>query len=350
MATGTYAPDPDLRVVDSNGTPVSGGLVWTYVAGTTTPAVTYADVGLTVPNNNPIVAGSDGRFVAFLTPGISYKFVYEQAATPPAHGAVIITRDNLVAVPTSVIVSPPIVQTTTLTGTQNDFQLTPDCSILYCRGSSLLTITGMSPGRDGQRITIVAVLQRVDLVNQSTGSAQAGRLFNWVTSGNTPLSPQGTGLGGAALTGGTATYLYDQAIGAGIGGWRLIVHEQGAWIDVPFNAANYTPNTGTWTVSAGNIVYHKYRLNGRRLDVLLSMTNTNIGSTPPNALNISGVPYTSNVTSITVGRVSMGGTWELIIGIALVNWTYYQLQRYAGAPPFIVGTLNMDLLWSTEVL
>ena len=99
MATGTYAPDPDLRIVDANGVPISGGLIWTYLAGTVTPIATYSDVGLTVPNGNPIVAGSDGRFTAFLTPGVSYKFVYEGAATPPAHGPVIITRDNLLAFP-----------------------------------------------------------------------------------------------------------------------------------------------------------------------------------------------------------------------------------------------------------
>jgi hypothetical protein len=101
MATGTYAPDIDKRVVDSNGTPVSGGLVWTYLAGTSTPVATYTDVALSVANTNPIVAGSDGRYVAFLTIGVSYKFVEETAATPPAHGSVIITRDNISAIPST---------------------------------------------------------------------------------------------------------------------------------------------------------------------------------------------------------------------------------------------------------
>ncbi|HMF95106.1 MAG TPA: hypothetical protein VKE96_12460 [Vicinamibacterales bacterium] len=100
-SAGTYAPDPDLHVVDSNGLPVAGGLVWTYIAGTLTPVATYTDVALSIPNSNPIVAGSDGRFVAFLAPGNSYKFVYESAATPPTHGAVLATRDNIGAIPIS---------------------------------------------------------------------------------------------------------------------------------------------------------------------------------------------------------------------------------------------------------
>lgn len=101
-ATGTYAPDPDLHIVDANNLPVSGGLIWTYLAGTTTPTPTYSDVGLSVVNANPIVAGADGRFVAFLAPGNAYKFVYEMPAIPPAlHGVVIATRDNITAIPIS---------------------------------------------------------------------------------------------------------------------------------------------------------------------------------------------------------------------------------------------------------
>ena len=98
MATGTLSPTPYQTVLDTSGNPVSGGLIWTYLAGTSTPVATYTDVGLTVANTNPIVADSAGRFVAYLTPGVSYKYIYETAATPPAHGAVIKTVDNILAV------------------------------------------------------------------------------------------------------------------------------------------------------------------------------------------------------------------------------------------------------------
>lgn len=100
-ATGTVMPSPYQTLFDSNGNPVSGGCVWTYVAGTSTPVATYTDVGLTAPNTNPIVADSAGRWVAFLTVGSSYKFTYETACTAPAHGSVIKTVDNVSAVPAS---------------------------------------------------------------------------------------------------------------------------------------------------------------------------------------------------------------------------------------------------------
>src|SRR5215471_2488753 len=105
MPTGTYAPDPDLRVLDTNGIIVNGGQVWTYLAGTSSLITTYNDINLSVPNSNPIVADPAGRFVAFLVPGTAYKFVYELAppsgSPPGTHGPVLFSRDNITAVTAS---------------------------------------------------------------------------------------------------------------------------------------------------------------------------------------------------------------------------------------------------------
>ena len=96
MATGTLTPTPYQTVLDANGNPVSGAKINTYIAGTTTPVATYTDVGLTVANANPIVADSSGRYVAFLSPGGSYKYVITDSL-----GAAIRTVDNITAVPSS---------------------------------------------------------------------------------------------------------------------------------------------------------------------------------------------------------------------------------------------------------
>lgn len=94
MATGTLTPTPWQTTLDANGNPVSGALITTYLAGTTTPVATYTDVNLSVANANPIVADSAGRWVAYLTPGVSYKFVETTAAS-----VAIRTQDNIAAVP-----------------------------------------------------------------------------------------------------------------------------------------------------------------------------------------------------------------------------------------------------------
>lgn len=86
-----------MTLQDANGNPVELGLITTYIAGTTTLAPTYSDVGLTTANSNPIQADSSGRYVAFLSPGASYKFKFTTAAGV----TVAPERDNISAVPAS---------------------------------------------------------------------------------------------------------------------------------------------------------------------------------------------------------------------------------------------------------
>lgn len=96
MSTGTVMPAPVFTGLDSNGNPLSGGKLYSYAAGTTTPQATYTDVTLTVPNANPIILDSAGRAVVYLTPGKSFKFVLQQS-----DGSSVWTQDNVAAVPTS---------------------------------------------------------------------------------------------------------------------------------------------------------------------------------------------------------------------------------------------------------
>src|ERR1019366_2509102 len=99
--SGTITPSPFQTVFDNNGAIVNGACVWTYVAGTTTPVATYTTNTIGTPNSNPIVADSAGRYTAFLVPGVSYKFVYEQPCVAPAHGAVLRPADQIQAMPAS---------------------------------------------------------------------------------------------------------------------------------------------------------------------------------------------------------------------------------------------------------
>jgi hypothetical protein len=64
---------------DNNGVPLSGGLLYTYAAGTTTPAATYTSSSGGTANSNPIVLDSAGRPPSeiWLTTGSSYKFVLQ---------------------------------------------------------------------------------------------------------------------------------------------------------------------------------------------------------------------------------------------------------------------------------
>lgn len=97
----TIAPSPFLTVLDNSGNVVNLGCVWTYSAGTSTAATTYSDTSGT-PNSNPVIADSAGRVTIYLTPGSSYKLVFENVpCSSSSHGTVLRTADNIGAVPVS---------------------------------------------------------------------------------------------------------------------------------------------------------------------------------------------------------------------------------------------------------
>ena len=77
---------------DDNGTPLAGGFLYTYSAGTTSAAATYTSVTGLTANPNPIVLNAGGRTPSeiWLTPNESYKFILESA-----QGETIGTYDNL---------------------------------------------------------------------------------------------------------------------------------------------------------------------------------------------------------------------------------------------------------------
>ncbi len=101
MATSTLAPTGKQYFWNTvTGEPLAGGLVYTYLAGTSTPQTTYTDSAGLVPNSNPIVLNSAGYAVIYFGSGQSYKFVVTDAA-----GVTQWTQDNMSATP---IVAPAV--------------------------------------------------------------------------------------------------------------------------------------------------------------------------------------------------------------------------------------------------
>lgn len=68
------APFPKFRAFDSNGNPLAGGKLYTYLAGTSTKASTFTDSTGAVPNTNPVVLDADGEADVWLG-DFPYKFV-----------------------------------------------------------------------------------------------------------------------------------------------------------------------------------------------------------------------------------------------------------------------------------
>ena len=89
MATTSLSPTPKLQFFDLNGAPLSGGLLYTYEAGSTTPLATYTDSTGLIANTNPIVLDSRGEANVWLG-AASYKFALYTSA-----GVLIWTVDNI---------------------------------------------------------------------------------------------------------------------------------------------------------------------------------------------------------------------------------------------------------------
>lgn len=84
----------------NTGSVLTGGKIYTYLAGTTTPATTYTTVSGVTPHPNPIVLDSAGRVPnsgeIWLTSGLAYKFVLKDS-----NDVLIATYDNIVGAFTS---------------------------------------------------------------------------------------------------------------------------------------------------------------------------------------------------------------------------------------------------------
>lgn len=77
---------------DNSGNPLSGGKVYTFTAGTSTPLASYTDRGGSVANANPVVLDSAGRASIWLQTNVAYKIRVDDSA-----GNVIATVDDFYA-------------------------------------------------------------------------------------------------------------------------------------------------------------------------------------------------------------------------------------------------------------
>ena len=81
---------------DNDGNVLSGGKIFTYLAGTSTPSATYTTSAGSIAHTNPIILDSSGRVPSgqvWLTDGIQYKFVIKNSSD-----TLIGTYDNIVGI------------------------------------------------------------------------------------------------------------------------------------------------------------------------------------------------------------------------------------------------------------
>jgi len=81
---------------DNSGNPLTGGKLYSYAAGTTTPQATYTSASGATAHSNPIILDSAGRVATgeiWLTAGSNYKFVLQTSTS-----TLLATWDNITGI------------------------------------------------------------------------------------------------------------------------------------------------------------------------------------------------------------------------------------------------------------
>jgi len=127
-----------FQELNDNNNLLSGGLLYTYEAGTTTPKATYTDAGELTTNPNPIVLDAYGRADVWLGSG-AYKFILKDSS-----GVTIKSVDNITGDATNVFGS-SIIPLSTNTNITSVYQN----SIVECTNSITLTLLSASVAEEG---------------------------------------------------------------------------------------------------------------------------------------------------------------------------------------------------------
>jgi hypothetical protein len=218
------------------------------------------------------------------------------------------------------------VVTSTSTGAQNNWAPGLDGHTLVgWAGAADGAFTGLATGTAGQIAMIRNTGTKVGTFAHLSGSSSAANQFtNCATSGPTPVAP-----------GGWIIYRHDGT------NWKLVGHEQGAWITPTYAAGTFTGfGAMTWTVDAGDVTLLRYRLAGRQVTLAFSLVTTSVGGTPnvvlqiapagfggfaPGPTNAFGVYYKSdNAGAQLIAEVGPTATQLQFFNgpaVGAVNWT-----------------------------
>lgn len=181
----------------NTGAVLTGGKLFTYLAGTTTPAVAYTSSQGTTAWSNPIVLDAAGRVSGsgeiWLTDGIIYKFVLKDT-----NDVLIATYDNITGINSNSVAYTNQQQIVTATASQTVFNL----SISYQPGTNSLSVfvdgvNQYGPGAqyaytetDSDTVTFVSGLHVGAQVKFTTTQQQGAGAVN---ASQVTYNPAGTG-------------------------------------------------------------------------------------------------------------------------------------------------------------
>ncbi len=186
------------------------------------------------------------------------------------------------------------VVTITSTGSQNNLAIS-EADLVIFNNASDITVTGIaapsSPSKPGKPLRCISIgAGNVFFKHQNGSSTAANRLINFATSGDTPLA---AGVG-------TAMFVYDSVNSR----WRLMLHEQGEWLD-------YSATSTIVGFSSRTATSLRYFLRGRTVTLMWYL-----GGTSNSTSTTFTIPYTANNTGASDGAA------EAVAGVTIDNGSY----------------------------
>jgi len=287
-------PQPKMQFTNAAGVPLSGGKVYTYVAGTTTPQATYTDVTGATPNPNPVILDSRGEAAMWLG-GANYKFKLTDAndveiwtvdyisaptsaVSPVLSGNVTIDSDT----PTPAL---KITQTGTGAVLRVQDSADPDTTPFIIDGSGNVGLGTPTPSAQ----------------LEATGAVKLGSLS--LTSAPLPIASGGTN----ATSASAARTSLGVAIGTDVIGWVA-----------PGTSGNVLLSDGTnWTSSprsvpaivaadAGKSLINNGTISSWGSSIVSGTAVTVTGT--PSTVEFTGIPSWAKRVSLILSELSINGT------------------------------------------
>lgn len=188
---------------DDSGNPLTGGKIYTYGAGTTTPAATYTTSAGTVANTNPIILDAAGRTPneIWLPVGVLYKFVVKTSTD-----VLIGTFDGLPAINDPYSINSLL---GSVTGTNTIAATATPAVTAYATGATY-SFVAVNTNTGAATLSIDGLAAKSITKNGSValtaGDIQAGKL-TWVEYDGTTFQLLNNIIYGGSITNGTINSL-----------------------------------------------------------------------------------------------------------------------------------------------